>query len=303
MYCKKCGTEQCEGQKFCPKCGTPFLEMEQSAIESKSSSSKDLPLKEKYVKEEWQKEEEIVSPVQNEQVQEQKQESQSESCDIQTLSPSEEKKILRYAKAGMWIIVAAIVLTFARAGFGFSFWWYVYLIIFAIVAMCLWGMTLPDSNDKVKTFDSNDVSAIKIVSCIGAIMLVILYLCGPLNSNYTISHSEERRNSSESYEQSMNDSYKQLETSFSNEQDVRMYLCSHRFASNDGYTLSFSNNANEVSLNGQQLSSYVEIRSVSSSSAVVRAQGPYGNTTFRLSVSGSGGVIEDTNDGGMYYSK
>lgn len=26
MYCKKCGTEQHEGQKFCPKCGEPFLD-------------------------------------------------------------------------------------------------------------------------------------------------------------------------------------------------------------------------------------------------------------------------------------
>ena len=27
MYCKKCGTEQKEGQKFCPKCGEPFVEV------------------------------------------------------------------------------------------------------------------------------------------------------------------------------------------------------------------------------------------------------------------------------------
>ena len=26
MFCKKCGTEQREGQKFCPKCGEPFLD-------------------------------------------------------------------------------------------------------------------------------------------------------------------------------------------------------------------------------------------------------------------------------------
>lgn len=26
MFCKKCGTEQKEGQKFCPKCGEPFLD-------------------------------------------------------------------------------------------------------------------------------------------------------------------------------------------------------------------------------------------------------------------------------------
>ena len=28
MYCKKCGTEQKLGQKFCPKCGTPFIVVE-----------------------------------------------------------------------------------------------------------------------------------------------------------------------------------------------------------------------------------------------------------------------------------
>ena len=27
MYCKKCGTEQKDGQKFCPKCGEPFIEV------------------------------------------------------------------------------------------------------------------------------------------------------------------------------------------------------------------------------------------------------------------------------------
>lgn len=27
MYCKKCGTEQKDGQKFCPKCGEPFVEV------------------------------------------------------------------------------------------------------------------------------------------------------------------------------------------------------------------------------------------------------------------------------------
>ena len=97
--------------------------------------------------------------------------------------------------------------------------------------------------------------------------------------------------------------YEQSSVSFSSEIDVRIYLCSHRFSSSDGYTLSFSSEANEVSLNGQPLSSNVEIRSITSNSAVIRTQGPYGNTTFRLSVSGSDGVIQDTNDGEMYYSK
>ena len=32
MYCKKCGTEQHLGQKFCPKCGTPFPVIEKEEI-------------------------------------------------------------------------------------------------------------------------------------------------------------------------------------------------------------------------------------------------------------------------------
>lgn len=37
MYCKKCGTEQHLGQKFCPKCGTPFpvIEKEEMVVEEK----------------------------------------------------------------------------------------------------------------------------------------------------------------------------------------------------------------------------------------------------------------------------
>lgn len=106
------------------------------------------------------------------------------------------------------------------------------------------------------------------------------------------------------YEQSSGGStYEQTSVSFSDERDVRTYLCSHRFSSSDGYTLSFSNFANEVSLNGQPLSANIEIRSVSRNGAVIRTQGPYGNTTFRLSISGSDGVIQDTNDGELYYSR
>ncbi len=155
MFCKKCGTEQRDGHKYCPKCGTPYIE--------KDASNEDA----------------IPANIQIDETS-----NQSIPNDTSSTTPQRDKTYRRFAKVGMWIIIVAIVLTFVRAGFGFSFWWYVYLIIFAIVAMCLGGMTLPDSNDKVKTFDSDDVSVFKIVSSIGAIMLAILYLWGPLNANY-----------------------------------------------------------------------------------------------------------------------
>lgn len=40
MYCKKCGTEQKSGQKFCPKCGTPFVVMEGGSENTVQSQNK-----------------------------------------------------------------------------------------------------------------------------------------------------------------------------------------------------------------------------------------------------------------------
>ena len=40
MYCKKCGTELKEGQRFCPKCGTPYTYI--NSEEKLPSSSDDI---------------------------------------------------------------------------------------------------------------------------------------------------------------------------------------------------------------------------------------------------------------------
>ncbi len=128
----------------------------------------------------------------------------------------------------------------------------------------------------------------------GIVLLVIFGIryCGSSNDSDTESNDYEQSN--ESYESSVR---------FESEQDVRTYLCTHRFTSSDGYTLSFSSNANEVSLNGRVLSSTTDVNASSSNSATIRTHGPYGNTTFYLSVSGNDGVLRDTNDGESYYSK
>ena len=131
---------------------------------------------------------------------------------------------------------------------------------------------------------------------IGLTCLCFLVNCGGCDESTGEVTYEENEQPSSSYREGSN-------ISFSDEQDVRMFLQNHRFSSNDGYTLSFGSYANEVSLNGQVVYTSIAIRSISSSSAVIRLQGPYSNTTIRLSVSGSGGVIEDTNDGTCYYSK
>lgn len=48
MYCKNCGTKQKEGQKFCPKCGTPYpvVEMPKSEAQHNNSQEKQEQKKE-----------------------------------------------------------------------------------------------------------------------------------------------------------------------------------------------------------------------------------------------------------------
>lgn len=41
MYCKKCGTEQKSGQKFCPNCGTPFVVIENAESDPVSSEDEE----------------------------------------------------------------------------------------------------------------------------------------------------------------------------------------------------------------------------------------------------------------------
>lgn len=223
MYCKKCGTEQKEGQKSCPKCGTPFVEM---VKHSKDKSSEELT-------ETKEQRGEIVEPVDNERIRER--EPQMKAAGVHPSSSGGDMDVYTrfWGNWKMWAIVVCL---------------------FFMFKMC--GGVFEETGDE-ETYE---------------------------------------------YEQSSNSSNDDSDIIFSSEQDVRMYLSSHSFSSQDGYTLSFSGYANQVSLNGQPLSSNVEIRSVNRSSAVIRTQGPYGNTTFRLSVSGSDGVIEDTNDGTYYYS-
>ncbi len=171
MFCKKCGTEQRDGQKFCPKCGTPYVSVEQN--------------------------DKGLEPIADGE-QAHKARMENSTKDIHVLSPNEEKKVLRIAKAGMWIIAIAIVLTFVRAGFGFSFWWYLYLVIMAVIAFVFWIT----SNSKVREsrrLDSNDSYMINLISWIGTIMLVILYIWGPLNSDYEVSGDDS---DSYRYEQS-----------------------------------------------------------------------------------------------------
>ena len=46
MYCEKCGKEQKEGQKFCPQCGTPFVQQEEKDVSEKEREPNEIEIQE-----------------------------------------------------------------------------------------------------------------------------------------------------------------------------------------------------------------------------------------------------------------
>lgn len=131
---------------------------------------------------------------------------------------------------------------------------------------------------------------------------LVIIACFALYYCMSGNNDEDAAEENDSEEVQVSGSSSERAALFASEQEVRTYLCSHRFSSEDGYTLTFSSNANEVQLNGRTLTSSATITLTSSSSAHIRTSGPYGNTTFRLATIGADAVIKDSNDGTLYYS-
>ena len=285
--CGKCGTVLQEGDKFCPNCGSPIgitqsTDFNQSRNEQSgkqgvnhgfASKAEELyQQSKKYINEK-------VQPQFDERINEFKSvdwsEKKSESVSFLKGFFSNTDKL---RKVTLWIAVISVLWFFIfNDGFSASWMWWA-LALMVIGAAFYKAKSL---NEARKLFVANLFFAL------------CFFVYSPSESgSFDFAGSQ-------SYEVS-NDSHS---ISFSSEQDVRTYLCSHRFSSRDGYTLSFSSNAYEVSLNGRVLTSTTDVYVTSSNSASIRTHGPYGNTTFKLSVSGGDGVIRDTNDGESYYSR
>lgn len=130
--------------------------------------------------------------------------------------------------------------------------------------------------------------------------VIVLYLmvrqCGGCDGN-----NEAEVGESSGYEQTSESYNKQnVNTSFSFESNVRDYLNSHRFSSNDGYTITFVGGMNEMYVNGQIFSGYTEIVSFSRNSATLRANGP--STKITMYLDAANGVLTERSDGTKYYA-
>lgn len=126
---------------------------------------------------------------------------------------------------------------------------------------------------------------------------LLVYMCGGSDESDEVEYGggTEYEQTSESYNS------RQETVSFSSELDVRNYLSSHNFTSSDGYTITFERGTSAMSMNGRVMSRYTKIVSFSRTSAVLREEGIYGNSTFYLD--GANGVLTDKNGGETYYAE
>ena len=282
-FCSKCGTEIPKGGTFCPNCGKSshsengYQGYGISGL--KGAKDKYVSKAEELIQQSKKYINEKVQPQFDERVQEFKsvdwEEKKKDSVNSLKGFFSNKDKL---HKATIWIAVISVLWFFIiNDGFSASWMW----LVMAIMVVCAAFCKAKTINDARKLF-----AAILFFS-----VLFVFYSPNTENESYKI--DEEHF-----YETSNNEP----SVVFISEMDVRTYLDNHRFASSDGYTLSFSNNAYEMSVNGRVLSSYSDVNITSTNSATIHTHGPF-NTTFKLTVSGGDGVIKDSNSGDLYYSK
>lgn len=142
MYCKKCGTEQHDGQKFCPKCGEPFLDENgkpylkglkkdlQDAKDKLASKADELSQQGKKLVEEK------VQPQLNDRIEDFKkvdwEEKKTKTMNtLQSFLSNAEK--LR--KATIWVAIIAVLWFFVfNHGFSASWTWWLFAIAFVIAS-------------------------------------------------------------------------------------------------------------------------------------------------------------------------
>ena len=182
MYCKKCGTEQKEGQKFCPKCGEPFIIAEDN---SNKGGNEDgfKKAKDNFVEkagELSQKSKDFfenkVQPQIKEKVEEFKKtdwdEKKNKAIKISKDFLSDKDK-MRKATIGIAIISVLWFFIF-RGGFSASWYWWLFAIAFIVGAFY-----------KIKAKDEADaLMKARWTLILAAVLGVVLVFQSPSSSSF-----------------------------------------------------------------------------------------------------------------------
>lgn len=169
MFCKKCGTEQQEGQKFCPNCGEPYLDengkpYEKGFIKDLKDAKDKIVSKAEEISQQGQRlMDEKIQPQLNEKVEELKNADWKEKKEnlVSYLHQfiHDTEKMDKVKKVAVCLFVLWF---FAKVGFSASIMWYV--IIGALVYIAFKGIPKLD-------VDASRANYLSLLAC-GFIMVV-----------------------------------------------------------------------------------------------------------------------------------
>lgn len=90
---------------------------------------------------------------------------------------------------------------------------------------------------------------------------------------------------------------------FQSEEEVRAYLCAHQFKSDEGDVIRFTKQAQEIDFNDMPVAVSTQIEEFNDSMAIVKGSGALGESTIRFTFKPTGNVLEDMNDGVLYWEQ
>ncbi|MDO4215536.1 MAG: hypothetical protein Q4D12_06440 [Bacteroidales bacterium] len=90
---------------------------------------------------------------------------------------------------------------------------------------------------------------------------------------------------------------------FESEDDVRDYLCAHTYKSDENFVIAFADHANAITYNEMLVATVTMVVEFTDSSAVLKGSGALGESTIEFTSKKTGNVLEDKNDGVLYWEQ
>jgi len=136
---------------------------------------------------------------------------------VNTIEVSEEskKKTIELAKIARWIGCFLVIAPFIWSGFGFNWFWYLVIIIVALFTLMMYGVEGKDIADY--SLVKNTLIGFLVVGC-------IMYLWGPLNSDYG-----NEKDENEAVTEYSSDSYDDYNKNFTPTEYVTCSNCGDQF--------------------------------------------------------------------------
>lgn len=133
--------------------------------------------------------------------------------------------------------------------------------------------------------------------------VMLSFVCASCSQKQPVEETETVASDSIQVEETQTSTDEYQPTHFQNEQDVRAYLCTHSFKSDEDIFIWFEKNANEIIYEDMPVAVQTVISEFNDTMAVIKGSGMLGDSTIKYVSTRTGSYIEDVNDGVVYWEQ